>query len=287
MLRKCAVLGDQLNNDDLRDWALQELQGYGSDGEAPEYRKIGAVLRGNLAGPLQSGYKNVAIPAVGLPKELRDQAHTTVLAQGVAGVERLLEGEGETLTFMWPGDWIALAQHKGRIMEGHVLYAAWQDINKSAVAGVLDAIRNRVLEFCLRLGKERPDLMATDGDSPQTVADSTAVSQVFNHVIIGSQIGSIASASPGVQQSAQIGITPADMPGLMKALTGAGVPPDEAEVLKAAIEQESGQTAKQKCENWLERAEQAVASRAWSLVSGATIATIRRAILSYLGLGSS
>ena len=287
MLRKCAVLGDQLNNDELRDWSLQELQGYSSEDGVPEYRKIGALLRGNLAGPFQSGYKSVAVPAMCLPEQLRDRAHIAVLAEGVAGLERLLEGEGDTLTFTWPGDWIALAQHKGQIMEGYVLYAAWQDISKSSVAGVLDAIRNRVLEFCLRLGKERPELMATDGDSPPTAADSIAAKQVFNNVIIGSQIGSIASASPGAEQSAQIGITPGDMPGLIKALTGAGVPLDEAKVLKAAIEQESGQTGKQKCDKWLERAEQAVASGAWSLVSGATIATIRGAILSYLGLGSS
>ena len=287
VLRKCAVLGDQLNNGELRDWALQELQGYKSEDEVPEYRKIGALLRGNLVGPQQSGYKNMPIPAMCLPEQLRDRADISVLAEGVAGLERLLEGEGDTLTFTWPGDWIARAQHKGQIMQGYVLYAAWQDISKSSVTGVLDAIRNRVLEFCLRLGKERPELMATDDDSPPTAADTTAARQVFNNVIIGSQIGNIASASPGATQSAQIGIIPGDMPGLMKALTGAGVPPDEAEALKAAIEQESGQTGKQKCDSWLERADQAVASGAWSLVSGATIATIRGAILSYLGLGSS
>ena len=96
VLRKCAVLGDQLNNDELRDWSLQELQGYSSEDGVPEYRKIGALLRGNLAGPFQSGYKSVAVPAMCLPEQLRDRAHIAVLAEGVAGLERLLEGEGDT-----------------------------------------------------------------------------------------------------------------------------------------------------------------------------------------------
>ena len=254
-----------------------------SEDDVPEYRKIGAVLRGNLAGPLQSGYKNVAIPAVGLPEQLKDQAHTVVLAEGVAGLERLLEGEGETLTRTWPGDWIALAQHKGQIMKGHVLYAAWQEIGKSSVAGVLDAIRNRVLEFCLRLGKERPELMAADGDSSPSADDSAAASQIFN-LVVGSQGVSIASASPGAEQSTRISITPGDMPALMEALIGAGVPRAEAEALRGEIGQESGQAAKQKCDSWMKRAEQAVASGAWSLAKGATTATLSKAVLAYLGL---
>ena len=283
MLRRCAVLGDELSNDDLRDWALQELKGYSSEDGVPEYRKIGAVLRGNLAGPFQSGYQNVAIPAVGLPEKLKDRAHTVMFTEGVAGLERLLEGEGETITFMWPGNWIALAQHKGRIMEGHVLYAAWQEIGKSAVAGVLDAIRNRVLEFCLRLGKERPELMGADGDSSPSADDSAAASQVFNFVI-GSQGVNIASTSPGAEQAAQITITPGDLAALVETLIGAGVPRAEVEALKGEIGRESGQAAKQKCDSWLERAEQAVTSGAWSLAKGATTATLSKAILAYLGL---
>ena len=65
------------------------------------------------------------------------------------------------------------------------------------------------------------------------------------------------------------------------------MPPEEVEQLKAAIETESagsGKTA-DPCGHWFKRAKQAVASETWSLAQGATISTIRGAILSYLGLG--
>ena len=55
VLRKCAVLGTQLKNNELRDWAFQELNGYGSEAEVPDYRRVMAPLTGNLAGPFQSG----------------------------------------------------------------------------------------------------------------------------------------------------------------------------------------------------------------------------------------
>lgn len=284
VLRKCAVLGDQLDNDDLRDWALQELNGYTSEDGVPKYRKAGAGLFGHFAGPFGSGYKRIAIPVIGLPEQLRKNAETVVFREGVAGLESLLEGEGETLTAACPGDWLTLAQHKGRFSDDFVLYAAWWEISKSVVVGALDAIRNRVLEFCLRLGKESPDLMASETVSP-TAADSAAATQIFNHVIIGSQIGNIASASPGAEQSAQISVIPGDMPSLVRALTDAGVPAADVNELKAEISQDRGPAAKEKCDNWLERAGRAVTDGTWSLVKGATVATLREYVLAFLGPG--
>ncbi len=58
VLRKCAVLGAKLKNNELRDWALQELNGYKDGNDLPEYRKVMAPLTGDFAGPFQSGYKN-------------------------------------------------------------------------------------------------------------------------------------------------------------------------------------------------------------------------------------
>ena len=69
VVRKCAVLGTQLKNNDLRDWALQELNGYDNENDVPEYRKIMAPLQGNFAGPFGTGYTNITVPAMNLPQE--------------------------------------------------------------------------------------------------------------------------------------------------------------------------------------------------------------------------
>ena len=286
LLRKCAFLGDQLSNDDLRDWAFRELDGYSSEDEVPKYRRMASMFRGDIVVCEVMLRRNEAIPTICLPEELRDRALTIVLTQGVASLENLLEGEGDTIQFPWDGNRIALVHLKGQFAEGHALHAAWQVISKSGIAGALDAIRNRVLEFCIRLGKERPELMASETTLPPPSADdSAAVMQIFNNVVIGSQVGSIANASHGAQQTAQINVTPGDMTGLMKTLIGVGVPAPEAEALKTAIGQESGQAAKQKCDGWLKRAEQAVTSGAWSLGKGVTTDVLRKAVLAYLGLG--
>ncbi len=289
VLRKCAVLGTHLKNNDLRDWALQELNGYDDEEDVPEYRRVSTPLMGNFTGYFGSGYTNVGVPAVNLPEKLRERARSAVFTHGVAGLEALLEdGDGGgSLTFSWPGDWLAWINSESKWSDGMVLFAAWQVVGKANVAEMIDAIRNRVLEFCLRLEEEVPELMSDDDDSELPTGAEAAASQVVNQVIIfDTYVGNIANASTEVRQVAPV-VKPNDIEGLAVALNEIGVPPEEVERLKAVIEREtegSGKTARP-CADWLKRAKQAVASGTWSLAKGATIATIRGAIQSYLGLG--
>ena len=67
VLRKCAVLGTQLNNDDLRDWAFQELNGYDKE-NVPDYRTVPAPLMGNFNGTFGVGFTNMAVPAIKSPR---------------------------------------------------------------------------------------------------------------------------------------------------------------------------------------------------------------------------
>ena len=286
VLRKCAVLSTQLKNNELRDWAFQELNGYDTEAEVPDYRRVMASLTGNLAGPFQSGYKGVPIPAVALPEKLRNRARTVVFMQGVAGLQACLEREGD-LVFHWPGDLIAWIQKEGKLSDDFVLYGAWQTVGESAVADMIDTVRNRVLEFCLRLEEEMPELMGDDSNSSPTAAVESAASQVFNQVFVfGDHTGNIANASPAAEQSAQL-VAPGDLSALVKALANVGVPAGEVDVLKAAIEEdnEGGKKVGPKTGKWFKRAKQEVASGAWSLTKGATIATIRGLVLKFFENG--
>ncbi len=286
VLRKCAVLGAKLKNNELRDWALQELNGYKDENDLPEYRKAMVPLTGDFAGPLQSGYKNAPIPAMLLPEKMQDRARTARFPAGVASLESLLEGEGEYVTLEWPGDWILWAQRDGKFEM--TLIAARQVIGVSAIVDMIDTVRNRILEFCLRLEEEMPELMADDEPSP-TAAVEVAASNVFNQVFVfGPYTGNIANASPAVEQIA-LDVKKGDLSGLTKALREVGVPPDQVDALKSAIEDvgENGQKVRPIATDWFKRAKQAVASDTWSLAKGVTINTISHAVQSFLGLGSS
>ena len=77
-------------NRTLRDWVFKELNGYDSDTDTiPEYRVLGASVQGNLAGPFNSGYKNIMLPAACLPEPLQKQATAATFDQPIASLEAL------------------------------------------------------------------------------------------------------------------------------------------------------------------------------------------------------
>jgi len=54
ILRKCLLLGHELKNERLKTWAKQELDGYKSGKDVPEYRIVPAQAKGNFIGPFHS-----------------------------------------------------------------------------------------------------------------------------------------------------------------------------------------------------------------------------------------
>ena len=117
---------------------------------------------------------------------------------------------------------------------------------------------------------------------PRTVEPAPA--PPVSVVVVGSNTGTIMSASPHSHQSVQVAGA-VDVRGITQALKVIAVPDDEVEALRVAVEDDSrtGPVPGSQCKSWLHRAGEAVASGAWSLAKGATIATIRDAVRSHLG----
>ena len=284
VLRKCAVLGSQLNNHELRDWAMKELNGYGAEDALPDYRIVGAPLQGHLAGPFQSGFKNVMLPAVCLPEELQEKAQRAEFREGIASLESMISSSTDGVTYNWPGNLIAWIQSDNKFDGDLVPYAAWQTVSTSTVAGMVDTVRNKVLEFCLRLQEELPDLMSKDNEATVTPGARSAANQAFHQIIVyGDNKGNIASGSSRVHQVVKEG----DLDALLGALNGVGVPPKEVESLEAALLEEvelGDQKTGPKTGMWFKRAKAAVSSGAWSLLEGVTIDTIKALLRSYMGI---
>jgi hypothetical protein len=67
ILRKCLLLGHELKNDRLKEWANQELNGYTSAKDVPGYRIVSALAKGDFVGPFHAQYRHhLMIPSVAL-----------------------------------------------------------------------------------------------------------------------------------------------------------------------------------------------------------------------------
>jgi hypothetical protein len=191
LLRKCAVLAARLNNDELRAWVSKELNGYENVKDIPDYRVLGARASGHLAGPFNSGYKNITIPPMVLPEWGRHYAEEVRFTQPIATIEDLGKGDG-VVTCQWPGDLLAYMQtdEGNKFAGGLVLYGAWQTVAKASVIGIVDTVRNRVLEFALRLEKEAP--AAGEPDKPGSVVSDATVRHLYQTIIHGNVVGNVA-----------------------------------------------------------------------------------------------
>jgi hypothetical protein len=155
LLRKCLVLAHQLKNDRLKAWANQELNGYQSSENLPEYRILGVHTVGDYSGPFNSGVRNMPIPAYPLREEHRHWVTTVCLTQSIGTLQNIASNTTDrSIHFPWPADLVALYQDLFETENGMVLVAANRILSTSAVAGLLENVRNRTLNMALELQTE-------------------------------------------------------------------------------------------------------------------------------------
>jgi hypothetical protein len=246
LLRQCVVLGHELKNESLKTWANQELNGYTDPKKVPEYRTVYA----GAMGIFNAGYAfpNITrpIPTGSMQEEHRWAAETVHLAEPVSAYEKSLRNtSGHSLTYQWSADMVVYYQ--ARFMPGHALATAWQEVPFSAIAGMLDTIRTRVLNVALEIRSEIGD---SDADLKKVAPDSEKAEKV-NHIVINHIYGG--TVFVGDQQTINTSnIAVGSWHDLGKALSTVGLQEKDIDELSQAIEQD-GKTFGTRVKDWIGR----------------------------------
>jgi len=177
LLRKCKVLAARLRHQEFAEWVGRELNGYPDAAGLPEYRRVHVESLGKFVGPLNSGIDNARIPTSALPENLKHHANEARFFDSVSSLGCLADDEGTTtLCAKWSADVVAYVAKKHPMYRDMVLIDAWQVISSATVAGILDTVRTRILDFVLALEAEDP----AAGDS---VAHVRGLAQPVPHTI--------------------------------------------------------------------------------------------------------
>ncbi len=238
VLRLCLRLGRLLNNKELSDWAKAEAGGYNSIDSLPDYRIFETEVFGTFSGSFGSGIKNAPIPKIFIEEEHRDTLFKVYLTQSVGELERLTVGRTDTnsLTIPWPGDIVLYYQQKA-IYQGFVLVAAEQMMTTTTIAGILEVIRTRVLEFVLEIEKELGiDMMADDNKAPLETLSQEKLHQIFNTTIHGGT--SFAFGNTGTTNQYATHVQPGDLQGLKEKLAQLGVTEELITDLDTALDKD-------------------------------------------------
>ncbi|OJT16854.1 hypothetical protein BO221_48010 [Archangium sp. Cb G35] len=167
LLRRTRVLAAKLKIPEMEAWVKNETSGYNrGNSEVPDYRRIPCEL------------KALNIVRGWIPVLLGDEEHfrTVDIHQSVAEIETLLESESSDRlsAHVSSGEHTILAQAIPELRQTQVA----RIIGRASLKGVLEAVRNRVLEAALELdskGIRGEGLSFSDEERAKAAAVTTSI----------------------------------------------------------------------------------------------------------------
>jgi hypothetical protein len=288
VMRLCLRLGRLLGNKELSDWAKAEGGGYTSRASLPDYRVFATEVRGTFSGCFGRNIENGLIPHFWIEEAHRDIFCKAHLMQPVGELEHLSHGgkaDTNTLTIPWPADVVMYYQRK-EIYQDFILVEAGQILTTTSIAGILEDIRTRVIEFVLAIEKELGiDIMNYDNNKkPLEASAQEKTSQIFNMTINGGSNFALGNSGSTNQQAIQV--QPGDLKGLKEKLAQLGVPDvllndlDTALVKDADAEEQPGPHVN----NWFGKLAIKVGTGAVQLAEAAATTVVMTEVRRFLGL---
>lgn len=145
LLRRSKVVAVKLRLADFESWVEHELNGYPPEAEVPAYRKIGTNLM------MKNPYHGLQPVTFTKANELTEHFASVQMRESVAKVAHLVaEGEDGIQCGVSPSELEVLL----KISADFRLCPVVRVVNTTGVIGILDAVRNRILDWSLALERQ-------------------------------------------------------------------------------------------------------------------------------------
>ena len=281
LLRKCKLLAARLGSRPLEYWLVWESNGYPGDVEVPTYRIRPLELKGHFAGAFGSGIRNAPIPWVCLPKEAREAYQNYRSRQSIAGIEEMLKMADTGKLNVSTGD---LAVVLGtNVYHGYNCVQAWAEFSVGNAIELLNAVRNRILDFALAVWKEAP----TAGEQSDKRVDQIEpgrVTQIFNTTVYGGSANLVGSAT---DSPISITVSQNDFASLERTLRTKGVQDGDVEDLRLAVQSDGkpqkGRGFGPRVSSWIATMMEKAAEGSWGIGIEAAGDLLAQAISKYYG----
>src|SRR5438034_10986695 len=140
LLRKAKVIATKLDIPDLGKWTDLELNGYPDANNVPEYRMIRGELRAF------NPYNRIWCEFVWGPKGIPHALLRRPVTQSVSSLGQVLNDKSDALTFSLPSQLRQWVMDNSDSPLPPTFF-----ISAAAVKGIVDVVRNSVLEWALRM----------------------------------------------------------------------------------------------------------------------------------------
>lgn len=282
LLRKCKLLATRIRNQPLEDWLIWESNGYPADVQVPDYRIWPLEVKGHFTGPFGSGITNAPIPLSLIPEKYRKSYQRYQCRQSIASIEALLRLPDKGRVQVASGDLALILGEK--VYSDQCCIQAWAEFGTGHLVELVNAVRNRILDFALALWKEAPEA----GDSPNaptTQLKDSQITQIFNTTVYGGAANLVGTSSAS---TIAFNIGSKDFPSLERVLQENGLQKENIKELQVALEAEPEPLSEErfgpKVSAWIARMMGKAAEGTWDISLGAAGNLLAQAIAKYYGL---
>jgi hypothetical protein len=215
VLRKARILAARLKNKDFEQWIQRELNGYPDKATLPSYRIVPINAKAHLVIGWQQ-LPSAPVMATLIPERFREWATTAYLSDPISQYASLVKDAGvnnSTLRSDWPQE--LAVKYGGSGYTDPQCLSAWQEISTASIVGLIETVRNKLLDFVLEIEAENPDAGEAPPDT-QPIAPER-VQQLVNNFF--APVGNIAQHGRDFTQTANIGIQPQEFTRLVTEFT--------------------------------------------------------------------
>lgn len=186
LLRKALVVASKLKVKEFEEWTKNELQGYSTD-SIPGYRHVKGELK---AFHRSHGW----IPGVFRNPEAAERLCERSVAQSIGELEDLIDRRNEqsVLTIPFPPEVLS----KSKPLPGGLIPQLV--IGESQLVGIVEAVRNIILEWSLKLQKDR---ILGEGLTFSKEEQQIAATATYNIQTFSGPVGAVAGRDINVQIS--------------------------------------------------------------------------------------
>ena len=277
-LRKAKILASEIGLPEFREWVDFELSGYTDKDKIPSYRKFHPTNYGTFSGSFGSMVRNVVLPTDVLPDPIKDFAENLTLVEGVGTLEGMLAQESRFLK-KWPPEFVMQAQEYIQISKEMELVDAHQPLQPYLISGILDNVKNRLLDFILGLQENN----VTSESLENGTVDPEVTRNLFNIHINGNE--NIVTIGENVHQEINL-VQKGDFNSLVSRLRELNVDSNDLDELEEAVSSEPDAPDGQfgpKVHAWLGGMISKAASGMWKISLEAAPKVLMDALRGYYG----
>jgi hypothetical protein len=203
-LRKCKILAARLRSDELARWVDFELDGFPQTQPVPEYRLLSTTCLASFS----NGYWRVdscEVPRFALPEDMREGLSRPLEFRDGITAATAFSQKGATINHP---ELAVIIERYGVLHPKLSCTRAWKVIPATEFQQLISAVKNRILDFSLKIEAENP---AAGEALPNTQpVPSEKLQPIVQNVIYGN-VGNLSQNSEHFTQTASVGVTRQDL----------------------------------------------------------------------------